>query len=95
MVTSVLIRTQVSRKVSFLLDSVSVRVPGVEILFIIYVQFREGVIHAPNQISGGLGKLDNASLLNCSTQKLATIGDTGDPIAHTYNNFAIIFHMCK
>jgi len=47
MVTSVLIRTQVSRKVSFLLDSVSVRVPGVEMLYIIYVQFRESVIHAP------------------------------------------------
>ena len=47
MVTSVLIRTQVSRKGSFPLDSVSVRVPGVEMLYIIYVQFGEGVIHAP------------------------------------------------
>lgn len=37
----------VSRKGSFPLDSVSVRVPGVEMLYIIYVQFGEGVIHAP------------------------------------------------
>ena len=42
MVTSVLIRTQASRKGSFPLDSVSVRVPGVEMLYIIYVQFGEG-----------------------------------------------------
>ena len=61
MVTSVLIRTQVSRKGSFPLDSVFVRVPGVEMLYIIYVQFMR-----LNQISGGLGKLDNASLSNCS-----------------------------
>lgn len=37
----------VSRKGSFPLDSVSVRVPGVEMLYIIYVQFGEGVVHAP------------------------------------------------
>lgn len=69
---SSLIRTQVSRKGSFPLDFVSVQVLGVEmlreILYVIYVQSGEGVIHQYlNQISGGLGKLENASLSNCST----------------------------
>ena len=66
MVTSVLIRTQVSRKVSFLLDSVSVRAPGVEMLYIIYVQFREGVIHAPKpdfRWSGEVGQRFSFKLL--------------------------------
>ena len=67
MVTSVLKRTQVSRKVSFLLDSVSVRVPGVEMLYIIYVQFREGVIHAPKpdfRWSGEVGQRFSFKLLH-------------------------------
>lgn len=66
MVTSVLIRTQASRKGSFPLDSVSVRVPGVEMLYIIYVQFGEGVIHAPKpdfRWSGKVGQRFSFKLL--------------------------------